>query len=69
MHVLISGGGIGGLTAALAFQNLGHRVTVLEQARVFEEVGAGLQISPNGMRVFEALGVTARVEKDAFRPR
>jgi len=69
MHVLISGGGIGGLTAALAFQKLGHRVTVLEQAQVFEEVGAGLQISPNGMRVFEALGVTARVEKDAFRPR
>ncbi len=69
MHVLISGGGIGGLTAALAFQKLGHQVTVLEQAHVLEEVGAGLQISPNGMRVFEALGVSARVEKDAFRPR
>ena len=69
MHVLISGGGIGGLTAALAFQKLGHQVTVLEQSHVLEEVGAGLQVSPNGMRVFEALGVTARVEMDAFRPR
>jgi salicylate hydroxylase len=69
MHVLIAGGGIGGLTAALAFQKFGHTVTVLEQASRLEEVGAGLQISPNGMRVFEALGVTARVEKDAFRPR
>lgn len=69
MHVLISGGGIGGLTAALAFVKFGHQVTVLEQSPVLDEVGAGLQISPNGMRVFEALGVSARVEKDAFRPR
>lgn len=69
MHVLISGGGIGGLTAALAFQKFGHRVTVLEQASHLDDVGAGIQISPNGMKVFEVLGVTARVEKDAFRPR
>lgn len=69
MHVLIAGGGIGGLTTALAFQKLGHRVTVFEQSHQLEEVGAGLQISPNGMRVFDALGVSARVEKDAFRPR
>ncbi len=69
MHVLISGGGIGGLTAALAFQKLGHQVTVFEQSSTLHEVGAGLQLSPNGMRVFEALGVSSRVEKDAFRPR
>lgn len=69
MHVLIAGGGIGGLTAALAFQKLGHQVTVFEQSPQLDEVGAGLQVSPNGMRVFEALGVSARVEKDAFRPR
>lgn len=69
MHVLIAGGGIGGLTAALAFQKYGHRVTVLEQASHLGEVGAGLQVSPNGMRVFEALGVTSRVEMNAFRPR
>jgi salicylate hydroxylase len=69
MNVLISGGGIGGLTAALAFQKSGHHVTVLEQSPVLDEVGAGVQISPNGMRVFEALGVSARVERDAFRPK
>lgn len=69
MHVLISGGGIGGLTAALAFQKFGHQVTLFEQSSGLDEVGAGLQVSPNGMRVFEALGVSARVEKDAFRPK
>jgi salicylate hydroxylase len=69
MHVLIAGGGIGGLTTALAFLKRGHRVTVFEQSHQLDEVGAGLQISPNGMHVFDALGVSARVEKDAFRPR
>ncbi len=69
MHVLIAGGGIGGLTTALAFLKRGHRVTVFEQSNQLDEVGAGLQISPNGMHVFDALGVSARVEKDAFRPR
>lgn len=69
MRVLISGGGIGGLTAALAFHKMGHQVTLLEQAVRLEDIGAGLQLSPNGMRVFEALGVSARVERDAFRPR
>lgn len=69
MHVLIAGGGIGGLTTALAFLKRGHRVTVFEQSQQLDEVGAGLQISPNGMHVFDALGVSARVEKDAFRPR
>lgn len=69
MHVLIAGGGIGGLTAALAFAKFGHQVTVAEQANRIEEVGAGLQLSPNGMRVFDALGVSARIEANAFRPR
>jgi salicylate hydroxylase len=69
MHLLIAGGGIGGLTAALAFAKFGHQVTVAEQASRIEEVGAGLQLSPNGMRVFDVLGVSARIEANAFRPR
>lgn len=69
MHVLIAGGGIGGLTAAIAFSKFGHQVTVAEQANRIEEVGAGLQLSPNGMRVFDVLGVNARIEANAFRPR
>lgn len=69
MRILIAGGGIGGLTAGLAFQKAGHEVVVLEQAPQIAEVGAGLQISPNGMKVLDALGVSARVARDAFRPR
>ena len=68
MDVLIIGGGIGGLTAALALDKRGHRVTVAEQSGVISEVGAGLQLSPNAMKVMNALGVGARVMRDAFRP-
>lgn len=68
MDILIAGGGIGGLTAALALERFGHSVRVVEQAGVIQEVGAGLQISPNGMHVLNALGLSARVMRDAYRP-
>ena len=55
--IAIVGGGIGGLTAALAFARQGAKVTVFEQADALTEVGAGLQITPNGARAFNALGV------------
>ncbi len=51
------GGGIGGLTAALAFARTGADVTVLEQAPALKEVGAGIQITPNGAVVLAALGL------------
>jgi salicylate hydroxylase len=54
--VLVVGGGIGGLAAAVALRDRGASVTVLEQAGAFLEVGAGIQISPNGARVLQALG-------------
>ncbi len=57
-----------GLTAALALEKRGHTVTVAEQSGVISEVGAGLQLSPNAMKVLNALGVGARVMTDAFRP-
>jgi len=55
--VLVVGGGVGGLAAAVALRDRGASVTVLEQAGSFREVGAGIQISPNGARVLQALGV------------
>ena len=55
--VAVVGGGIGGLTAALAFARRGATVTVHEQAEALTEVGAGIQITPNGAVVLEALGL------------
>ena len=57
MRVLIAGGGLGGLTAALALLRSGCEVEVYEQAAELREVGAGLQLSANGTHVFYALGV------------
>lgn len=57
MKVLIVGAGIGGLTAALAALRRGLDVQVYEQASELREVGAGLQLSANGTRVFYELGV------------
>lgn len=56
-HVLIAGGGIGGLTAALALLRKGFDVDVFEQAPELREVGAGVQVSANGSRALYALGV------------
>lgn len=50
LHVLVAGGGIGGLTAALALLRRGFDVDVFEQAPELREVGAGVQVSPNGSR-------------------
>ncbi|MCI2398237.1 FAD-dependent monooxygenase [Aliiroseovarius subalbicans] len=55
--ITVMGGGIGGFAAATALAQRGARVRVLEQADEITEVGAGLQISPNGVRVLDALGL------------
>lgn len=61
-HVLIAGGGIAGLTAALALLRRGVDVDVYEQASELREVGAGLQIAPNGTRLLIELGLRERLE-------
>ena len=57
--VLVAGGGIGGLAAALALARRGFAVKVLEQAAEIGEIGAGVQLAPNAFAAFDALGVGA----------
>jgi salicylate hydroxylase len=56
-HVIVIGGGIGGLSAALALLRRGIDVTVYEQSAELKEVGAGIQVSSNGSRVLYAWGL------------
>lgn len=55
--VLVVGGGIGGLAAALALVRQGYQVKVLEQAAEIGEIGAGIQLGPNAFHAFDALGI------------
>jgi 2-polyprenyl-6-methoxyphenol hydroxylase-like FAD-dependent oxidoreductase len=66
--ILISGGGIGGLAAALLLAQDGHPVTVFEQAETFGEIGAGIQLGPNIFKMFSYLGLTESINKVAFFP-
>jgi 3-hydroxybenzoate 6-monooxygenase len=59
--VLVVGGGIGGLSTALALSRKGIPVQVLEQAPEFTEIGAGIQLGPNVFRMFEVLGLTEQM--------
>ena len=68
MRAIISGAGIGGLTAALCFLHHGAEVTVLERAPELGEVGAGIQLPPNAMKVFQTLGFEDALVDIAFRP-
>ncbi len=65
--VTILGAGVAGLAAARALALRGAKVTVLEQADAVREVGAGLQISPNGAAVLKALGLGAALEAASTR--
>ena len=61
--IFVAGAGIGGLTAALALAARGFRVVVLEKAERLEEIGAGLQLSPNASRVLLDLGLKERLAR------
>jgi salicylate hydroxylase len=67
-HILVVGGGIGGLSAAVALSRGGHRVDVFEQAPAFAEIGAGIQMGPNVTRRLAQLGLAEGLEAIAARP-
>jgi len=66
--VLIAGGGIGGLTTALCLARHGIPVRLFEQAEAFTEVGAGIQLSPNAVRVLQALDLESGLLQWSCRP-
>lgn len=68
LHIVIAGAGIGGLTTALCALHFGHSVTVIERAPKLLGIGAGIQLSPNAMRVMDKIGLTGRLKQGGFTP-
>ena len=66
--MLVAGGGIGGLTAALCLARAGWRVVVFEQSQTFGELGAGIQITPNAANVLRHLGLQSSLRTCASQP-
>lgn len=62
MKIAIIGGGIGGLTTALALKQIGKKITVYESASEIKPVGAGIVMANNAMQVFEKLGIRHKIE-------
>ena len=68
LNVAICGGGIGGLSAAIALRQAGHGVTVFEKTRTFNRVGADINLTPNAVFAVDQLGVGDVLRKTAARP-
>jgi salicylate hydroxylase len=67
-EILVAGGGIGGLAAALACGRAGARVQLFERATAFAEVGAGVQLGPNAVRVLDSWGLIDELRRVASFP-
>ncbi len=68
LKIAICGGGIGGLSAAIALGDLGAEVTVFEKARAFNRVGADINLTPNAVFALDRLGVGEVLRRTAARP-
>ena len=67
-RIVVVGGGIAGLCAAIAFARLECRVDIFESSETLDEVGAGLQLSPNVTRLLEALGIAELLPQIMVEP-
>jgi salicylate hydroxylase len=68
LEIGIVGGGIGGLTAAIALRQRGHHVTVYEQAAKYMRVGADINLTPNAVLALDGLGIGEAVRQTGARP-
>ena len=68
LPILIAGGGIGGLTAAIILAQNGLDVQIFEQSDEFRDIGAGLQLSPNAMQIFAAVKLSGEISAAGFEP-
>jgi salicylate hydroxylase len=68
MRITVIGGGIGGLTAALSLRRAGFEVDVYEQAAELTQIGGGINMGPNAVRVLRRLGLAAGLDREGVRP-
>jgi salicylate hydroxylase len=68
MKVALTGGGIGGLAAALVLSRAGQQIELFEKASAFSDIGAGIQLGPNVTRIVRGWGLTAALRAYAFAP-
>lgn len=68
LNVAVCGGGIGGLSAAIALRQVGHEVTVFEKTQAFNRVGADINLTPNAVFAVDRLGAGERLRQTAARP-
>lgn len=68
MKIIVAGAGIGGLALALRLNDLGHDVTVLEKTAIPKDIGGGILVPPNSMRILHELGLRDRIAAVAVRP-
>ncbi len=68
MRIAVVGGGIGGLTAALSLRRAGFEVDVYEQAAELTQIGGGINMGPNAVRILRRLGLAAGLDREGIRP-
>jgi salicylate hydroxylase len=68
LNIAIAGGGVGGMTAAIALQKQGATVKILEQTKAYGRIGADVNLTPNAVHALDRLGIGAALRRTAARP-